>query len=232
MAWSFTVCVCRFRKECAEFLLTSISHILVIAFPFPYNQNNQIQDSKTFVQSSAHFRLQAQCFCPGCLSAAAWFGLILSPQHPLPPRSRPGAGESHGGLRAAGAASDEAKPAAPVEPCAHSDHWSHDANISGSTFVELKEWKLKIGSGFSFIFWVWFGWCWSNTLADVGGCWRFGWWMLAHLALCWTETNCNLYNFIIQYISNRTLTATKTQKNIPLRNCSTETRHYTTWYSQ
>ena len=138
--------MCRFQKECAEFLLTSISHILFIAFPFPLQpkiSNPRLQDS--FVQS-AHFRLQAQCFCPGCLSAAAWFGLILSPQHPLPPRSRPGrpgAGDSHGGLRAA---SDEAKPAAPVEPCAHSDHWSHDANISGSTFVELKEWKLKIGS--------------------------------------------------------------------------------------
>lgn len=127
-----------------------------------------------FFQSSAHFRLQAQWFCPGCLSAAAWFGLILSTQHPLPPRSRPGAGESgdsHGGHDPA---SDEAKPAAPVEPCAHSDHWSHDANISGSTFGELKEWKPSDGK----LFGIFHGFSESDLRVmlkqHLGGCW----WML------------------------------------------------------
>ena len=129
---------------CRVFVDIYMFHILVIAFPFPLQP--RLQDS--CFQSSAHFRLQAQWFCPGCLFAAAWFGLILSPQHPLPPRSRPGApgaGDSRGGHDAA---SDEAKPAAPVEPCAHSDHWSHDANISGSTFGELKEWKPSDGKLF------------------------------------------------------------------------------------
>ena len=100
----------------------------------------KIQDSRVNMFSP----FQAQWFCPGCLSAAAGFGLLLSPQHPLPSRSGPGLGGNAGLGGAPGAPRDEAEPAAPVEPCAHGDHWSHDTHISSSTSVELKAWKLKI----------------------------------------------------------------------------------------